>query len=565
MQTTLVTRTQQLLQRLEQRRSPWTAAEERLLDGYQASVRFPEPTSCLHQALKNRDNIILRHPDTLDGKAATYLLSTYLHRYWGVQVQNEVVGSTKETNTTACYLLLGKVEAPGEAKVIARLQPLTQENWPGCLTRAAWKLAGDLLVSFDEQKARAYTFYDLETTGTNVRRDEIVEIAAWRYENGRPAAPFFHHFVQPTAHKFIPAAASRVHHIYWQDVADKPPIAKVLPQFLTYAGGTTLVGHNITNFDNRILNRELAAYFNSRLTMPCLDTLPLARQLLPGEKRYRQQDLLRRLSLAEKQTHRADDDVRQVADLFYTLLDINLRQQARHAATDLLPLLGVVLLAEGVPLKDENMALLDGAARVWRRAAGDAPAVNHFLANLPEAEQQLVLEKLSALGDRPLPPDEASTTWKALQEEFIRQVTAFVNQSDSSTLLDFLDYQALRTHLDEVNPDADRVTMMTLHNAKGSEYPVVIITTLEENHMPLWRQREDDAGIAEERRLFYVGMTRAQERLYLISVRNRGDDFVRPPSPFSFEIPATAVKRYQMDKRGRLRQLSPTEIAPPEG
>ena len=551
----LLEQIQRLLQKLGRRRSPWTRAEEALLDGFQATVQFPEAFSCLRQAITRRQTIAIVYPASFDGRAAAFLLATFLQRFWDLRVQTVLANDKTSVANDNCQLWLAAMTTPTQTGAAARLGPCAQKGYRYPLAVCAWKLAGDLLVSFEEQKESAYTFYDLETTGTNVYKDEIVEIAALRAENGTPSAPFFHHFVRPSQHHYIPAAASRVHHIYWPDVADQPTIEKVLPAFLAYSRHSILVGHNIQRFDNRIISRELGRYFNSRLDLPSIDTLPLARRLLPGEHSYNQEQLLRRLGLAQTQSHRADDDVRQVAALFYALLDRNLRQHARRAAPDLLPIVGAALLMADMPIEDENEAILHGAARVWQRTNGRSPNADRFLQTLPETEQWAWLEKLSALAQLSLPSDEATTAWRTLHGAFLSQVTAFVNQNPRAELQDFLDYQALRTSLDEADPDADRVTMMTLHNAKGSEYRVVFITTLEENHLPLWRQRQQEETIEEERRLFYVGMTRARERLYLVSVKDRGDDFIRSPSPFTFQLPPELVKRYAIDQAGHWQQL----------
>ena len=69
--------------------------------------------------------------------------------------------------------------------------------------------------------------------------------------------------------------------------------------------------------------------------------------------------------------------------------------------------------------------------------------------------------------------------------------------------------------VDALDPDADAVTLMTLHNAKGLEFPVVFITGLEDGLFPLAKAYDDPPLLEEERRLFYVGITRAERKLYL--------------------------------------------------
>jgi DNA helicase-2/ATP-dependent DNA helicase PcrA len=109
------------------------------------------------------------------------------------------------------------------------------------------------------------------------------------------------------------------------------------------------------------------------------------------------------------------------------------------------------------------------------------------------------------------------------------------------TLAGYLEQVALVTDLDSFDASLDRVALMTLHAAKGLEFPVVFMTGMEEGLFPLARSGNDDEELEEERRLCYVGMTRAREKLYLTHARRRrvyGDYQFNPPSRFLGEIPA---------------------------
>src|SRR5260221_6846040 len=93
----------------------------------------------------------------------------------------------------------------------------------------------------------------------------------------------------------------------------------------------------------------------------------------------------------------------------------------------------------------------------------------------------------------------------------------------------------LVAELDKLGPDADAVTLMTLHNAKGLEFPVVFITGLEDGLFPLARAYDEPALLEEERRLFYVGITRAERKLFLSHAEERrrnGEFFPSKPSSF---------------------------------
>ncbi|MBR4040125.1 MAG: UvrD-helicase domain-containing protein [Clostridia bacterium] len=105
--------------------------------------------------------------------------------------------------------------------------------------------------------------------------------------------------------------------------------------------------------------------------------------------------------------------------------------------------------------------------------------------------------------------------------EFVGAVKEFEEKADNPTLADYLENVALVSDLDAMTEDGGAVTMMTLHSAKGLEFPNVFMVGMEENLFPSMRSKDDTARMEEERRLCYVGITRARERLYLTHASRR--------------------------------------------
>ena len=105
--------------------------------------------------------------------------------------------------------------------------------------------------------------------------------------------------------------------------------------------------------------------------------------------------------------------------------------------------------------------------------------------------------------------------------EFVGAVKEFEEKADNPTLSDYLENVALVSDLDAMTEDGGAVTMMTLHSAKGLEFPNVFMVGMEENLFPSARSHDDTARMEEERRLCYVGITRARERLYLSHASRR--------------------------------------------
>ncbi|WP_375492668.1 DNA helicase PcrA [uncultured Jatrophihabitans sp.] len=130
----------------------------------------------------------------------------------------------------------------------------------------------------------------------------------------------------------------------------------------------------------------------------------------------------------------------------------------------------------------------------------------------------------------------------SVAREFEEQRAGAVDTAEPATLDAFLEQVSLVADADSI-PDASGgvVTLMTLHTAKGLEFPVVFLTGLEDGVFPHMRSLGEPAEMAEERRLAYVGITRARERLYLSRALSRsawGAPSWNPPSRFLDEIPA---------------------------
>lgn len=143
-------------------------------------------------------------------------------------------------------------------------------------------------------------------------------------------------------------------------------------------------------------------------------------------------------------------------------------------------------------------------------------------------------------------------------EEFLHLIQ---ERGQDTTLEDFLQDMALVSDVDSYEKEKEAVVLMTLHTAKGLEFPVAFLTGLEEGCLPHSRSLEKEQGIEEERRLCYVGMTRAMERLYLTRSNERlffGERRPQIPSRFLREIPSDVLKPYTAEKKEQ-KTLEPIE------
>lgn len=159
-------------------------------------------------------------------------------------------------------------------------------------------------------------------------------------------------------------------------------------------------------------------------------------------------------------------------------------------------------------------------------------------------------------------------------EEFANAIRQFEQErGDEATLTTFLEEMALVSDADSLQDGDNFVTLMTLHISKGLEFPVVFIVGMEEGLFPSSRSIEagDPTSVEEERRLAYVGMTRARRRLFLTYARSRrvwGQEQMHPPSRFLKEIPAEFIHQHSKFQRpsfvDRHRDMPSQKRAPGE-
>ena len=135
--------------------------------------------------------------------------------------------------------------------------------------------------------------------------------------------------------------------------------------------------------------------------------------------------------------------------------------------------------------------------------------------------------------------DEALDRVQNVQELY-NAVRQFEEENEDKSLSGFLASASLASDLDDLKEDDARVSLMTLHSSKGLEFPVVFLVGLEQGLFPNFRSLEDPTALEEERRLCYVGITRAQERLFISHARERrlyGSREPASPSLFLAELP----------------------------
>lgn len=203
----------------------------------------------------------------------------------------------------------------------------------------------------------------------------------------------------------------------------------------------------------------------------------------------------------------------------------------------------------------------------------DAQSVESSIADVLSAALNLSGYR-GALEDSRDPQDEARVD---NLDALIGQVFEYQRQNPGTTIAEYLADITLAAAADEIDDDSGSVSLMTLHTAKGLEYEVIFLVGLEQGTLPHVRAFDEPGGVAEERRLLYVGMTRAKKRLYLTSALQRtlfGSTTAFLPSSFLADIPEDLLQKEGVERgfgggiaggyRGSLDSPSPkprTQIA----
>jgi DNA helicase-2/ATP-dependent DNA helicase PcrA len=208
--------------------------------------------------------------------------------------------------------------------------------------------------------------------------------------------------------------------------------------------------------------------------------------------------------------------------------------------------------------QEQEMSLLSACARAdtiktikgkAATALRDFARMMHELAEYNKAQpDEVIRQVLDRSGYHKMLKDSGSEEDQdrlANIEELITAAKQFAGEDNSRTITDFLENITLASDVDSWDQQQDCVAVMTMHAAKGLEFPVVFLSAVEQGLLPHERSLNKNEEIEEERRLAFVGMTRAKEELYLCHARMRefrGQILYAVPSMFLNEVPPHAVE-----------------------
>ncbi|MBQ4370494.1 MAG: ATP-binding domain-containing protein, partial [Oscillospiraceae bacterium] len=161
------------------------------------------------------------------------------------------------------------------------------------------------------------------------------------------------------------------------------------------------------------------------------------------------------------------------------------------------------------------------------------------------------LEKTGYLAMLDLKPGPESDARRENLMELKTSIEQYMRETENATLAGYLDMVSLYTDIDKYDEGDDCVTMMTMHSAKGLEFPTIFVAGAEEGIFPGMRAIGDEEEIEEERRLCYVAITRAKKKLYITGARQRmmmGRTSNNLPSRFVDELPDECIERSEAQR-----------------
>ena len=355
---------------------------------------------------------------------------------------------------------------------------------------------------------------DTETTGLSPARDEVVEIAAARLDHGRPAETL-HSFIRNT----VPVGESLSIHGWSDDFLRRngKPAAGVFRELARFIGRAPVVGHNI-RFDLGMIRAHAGRVGEAMPDLEVYDTWAISSRLLPDLFDYRLETVCKAMQVGCPPRHKAEADVAATGELLMRLLP----------------------------------ELKKGAMERWRICARYAAQFAPLTALLTALKLDADRLRPAGLLERALERSGLHAYYKERREErrleHLDRLTAIFREKDDPTvapqeaLAGLLEYAALAKNVDHISEKDDKVPIITIHQAKGLEFDVVFIAGAVDGEIPSYLSVRD-GRLEEEKRLFYVGMTRAKKELYISSYAS--DESGRPKSPSRFlsAIPGRFVER----------------------
>ncbi|MGK7883613.1 MAG: 3'-5' exonuclease [Crocosphaera sp.] len=366
----------------------------------------------------------------------------------------------------------------------------------------------NLIIAYEQD---IVIVFDVETTGLEINKDEIIEIAAVKLVWGEKTGEF-HAYIRNT----IPVENSElVHKLSDKFLAKEGRNAEeAFIEFFRFIKDGFIVGHNV-GFDIKMLTAHANRLGLNIPSFQWGDTWNLSNRFIQAE-RYSLEFLANQLNLTHLPTHRALDDTHTTVELLDLLIPkIKQHSQQRQKL---------------VSKYGENFKPLAQQVEIWKNDMYKLRPANLLGKILVESQLYHYYEQ------------ENDNRTKNLK----RLVKIFQDKDDESmnayvSLRNILEYTALAKNIDQISQDNNQVLVVTIHQSKGLEFDTVFVAGLSQGEFPNYYSIKD-GKIEEEKRLFYVAMTRAKKGLYISNYLKDTNGYTKEMSQFIDHIPQKYIE-----------------------
>lgn len=372
-----------------------------------------------------------------------------------------------------------------------------------------------LLRALDDKNV---VVFDVESTGTDTNTDEIIQIAALRIDRNGNEVDRFVQFITPTK----PVGDSEaVHGFSDAMLAEKGCAATdVLSAFMEFSKGAVIVGHNV-NYDISILTTELSRH---QLGVPqfvgVYDTLDIFRRFYPNLRNHKLGYLSEYFPIHHQPTHNAWDDIVATAQLLVYAVETNIK-----------------------PTETMRMMYISRYKSAFATIASQMATLRRKLTT--EQPTDLLAYIMNDMGVLKYYKDHHLTD----KVEYIRDLYRMIADIEQHTPTTFTGSSRLQMVLElaaltagepsSLHKDAHKIPIITIHQSKGSEFDYVYVAGMNQGVFPSMMAVRNN-NIDEEKRLFYVGLTRPKQHLFLTYVTHGYDKKVMKRSQLLDYLPATS-------------------------
>lgn len=339
--------------------------------------------------------------------------------------------------------------------------------------------------------------FDIEGTGTDIFADNIIQLSAIKIRKGKKIAEFNRYLKSDK-----PVGDSeKVHHIsdeYLQTHGENPKL--VLQEFCQFIQDAIITGHNIRGYDMDILNQNLLKHNLKPVDFSNInfDTLDLVRRFYPNLPNHKLEFLSNHFQFETKSNHNSLDDVFATWELLYKLLEDKIIPTAKKRS-------------ELINKQKNKFIHVTQIFQKLHNILNDNLLLENLIAQIVEEFNLVNIYKANATQDGAVRLENIRNLFRLAKAELN-------SHRGTNGIKELLQYASLsNTDLDALTSSHPKIPIITIHQAKGLEFDYEFLAGMNDDIFPSYFSTRNGSITEEEKRLFYVAITRAKKALFLSS------------------------------------------------